>query len=124
MPAFADCLERLPYLVLCVAEMSCAIVANAGGALCLRPSSGTSFLGYRGGVLAPIGGVKAMSDQDNLGVYSRRPGESQKAFAACCEHRDMGAGRSQEAVSKKLAKSRPILNRWSARWGWVERASA
>ena len=62
-----------------------------------------------------------MSDQEVLGVYSRRIGESQKAFAAYVEYRDIGAERSQEAVSRKLAKSRQILSRWSSRWDWVKR---
>ena len=63
-----------------------------------------------------------MSNQDDFGVYSRRVGESQKAFAAYCEYRDMGAERSIERVSQKLAKSLPFLKRWSSHWGWVGRA--
>ena len=65
-----------------------------------------------------------MSDQDNLGVYARRTGESQKAFSAYVEYRDMGTERSIEGVSQKLAKSIPLLKRWSARWDWVARAAA
>ena len=65
-----------------------------------------------------------MSDQDILGVYSRRIGESQKAFAAYVEYRDMGAKRSTEGVSRKLSKVTTFLSRWSSRWGWVGRARA
>ena len=64
-----------------------------------------------------------MSDQDILGVYSRRIGESQKAFAAYCEYRDMGAERSIEAVHRKFGKSSRLLARWSSYWSWVERAA-
>lgn len=65
-----------------------------------------------------------MSNQDVLGVYSRRTGESQKAFAAYCEYRDMGVQRSLEAVHRKLAKSSRLLKRWSSQWEWVKRAAA
>ncbi len=39
-----------------------------------------------------------------------------------CAYFGMGAERSQEAVSQKLAKSRQLLSRWSAQHGWTERA--
>jgi hypothetical protein len=74
--------------------------------------------------LISVGGIQAVSDQDILGVYSRRIGESQKAFAAYCEYRDMGAERSLAAVSQKLGKSTAFLSRWSSHWGWVDRARA
>ena len=46
-----------------------------------------------------------MSDQDILGVHSRRTGESSKAFAAFCEYRDLGPERSISKVLEKYSKS-------------------
>jgi hypothetical protein len=54
----------------------------------------------------------------------RLPNESSKAYAARQTYILMGTGRSQEAVSQRLAKSRQIISRWSARYGWVESARA
>jgi hypothetical protein len=65
-----------------------------------------------------------MLDQDDFGVYSRRVGESQKAFVAYCVYRDLGAERSLTGVTQKLHKSATFLGRWSRKWGWVERAVA
>jgi hypothetical protein len=56
-------------------------------------------------------------------VWDQQSGESGSAFAAWCEYRDLGSERSIEAVARKLAKSGSLLRRWSARWGWVERAA-
>lgn len=53
---------------------------------------------------------------------SQLPNESAKAYEAACAYFGMGADRSQEAVSKKLSKSRQIIGRWSAFYDWVERA--
>ena len=50
------------------------------------------------------------------------PNESAQAYEAACTYFGMGAERSQEAVSQKLAKSRQLLSRWSAQHGWTERA--
>jgi hypothetical protein len=54
----------------------------------------------------------------------RLPNESTKAYAAYECYRELGAGRSQEKVSHKLAKSRQIISRWSALYQWVARAAA
>jgi hypothetical protein len=61
---------------------------------------------------------------DELGIYTKRVGESQKAFAAYCEYREMGAERSLEAVHRKFGKSSRLLARWSSYWSWVKRAAA
>lgn len=50
------------------------------------------------------------------------PNESSQAYEAACLYFGMGADRSQEAVSDKLAKSRQLLSRWSAQHNWIERA--
>ncbi len=54
--------------------------------------------------------------------FERQQGESPKAFAAFVVYRDIGPTRSQEEVSRRLAKSRQVISRWSARYNWVERA--
>jgi type IV secretory pathway VirJ component len=53
----------------------------------------------------------------------RLENESARAYAARVEYVTMGAGRSQEAVSQKLAKSRQLLSRWSAQYGWADSAA-
>jgi hypothetical protein len=65
-----------------------------------------------------------MPNQDELSFYTRRIGESARAFEAYCAYRDLGAARSLAGVSQKLVKSRQILSRWSARWDWVSRCAA
>ena len=65
-----------------------------------------------------------MPNQDDVCVYTRRIGESARAFEAYCAYRDLGAARSLAAVGQKLVKSRQILSRWSARWEWVMRVQA
>lgn len=57
-------------------------------------------------------------------VYDRQAGESDKAFEAFVLYRDIGASRSLDTVAQKLAKSLPLIKRWSAQYGWVERVSA
>jgi hypothetical protein len=39
-------------------------------------------------------------------------------------YRDLGPSRSLQAVAQKLAKSIPLLKRWSARHRWQERVAA
>lgn len=56
--------------------------------------------------------------------WERQPDETSAAFAAFAAYRDMGAGRSAAKVGRELGKSRALLNRWSARYGWVARAEA
>lgn len=61
---------------------------------------------------------------EEIQLWERQPGESRKAFEAFCIYRDQGADRSQRAVCEKLAKSRALISRWSAQYGWVDRAAA
>ena len=56
--------------------------------------------------------------------WERRKGESRKAYDAFCCYRDLDATRSGAIVAKALGKSETLIERWSARWGWVERAHA
>ena len=69
-------------------------------------------------------GIRTMPNQDDVCVYTRRTGESQKAFAAYCEYRDMGAERSLANVGQKIGKKKANLERWSSRWDWVARSAA
>lgn len=46
------------------------------------------------------------------------------AFAAFAEYRDLGSERSLNQVRIKLGKSQDLMERWSSRWSWVERAKA
>lgn len=59
-----------------------------------------------------------------LNPWDIRGDESAKAYAAFAAYRDMGPGRSQEAVGEKLGKSRQLLGRWAVTYSWTERARA
>lgn len=67
-----------------------------------------------------------MSDhqQSVVAAWLRRPGESPRAYEAAMAYFEMRAGRSISAVSQRLGKHVSLLERWSKRWGWVERAAA
>lgn len=59
--------------------------------------------------------------------WDRLNGESDKAFAAFCVYRDLGAERSAEKVQLKLSKSTGYLRqlyKWSSLHNWVDRVSA
>lgn len=56
--------------------------------------------------------------------WSRQVGESSKAYEAFETYRDLGTQRSTRRVAEALSKSEAIVNRWSSRWGWPERARA
>ncbi len=52
-------------------------------------------------------------------LLPRLENESARAYAARVEYVTMGAQRSQDAVSQKLAKSRQLLSRWSVQYDWI-----
>src|SRR5436190_2076892 len=54
--------------------------------------------------------------------FEQQPGESAKAFAAFSVYLGLGPERSLAAVGQQLGKSMALLERWSARWRWLERA--
>lgn len=56
--------------------------------------------------------------------WDRRDGESLPAWEAFIRYRDLGPGRSSDAVGKELGKSGGLCERWSARWEWVARCRA
>ena len=55
--------------------------------------------------------------------WERQFNERRKAFAAFCAYRDMGPARCLAAVGRKLGKSAKLIERWSAKWNWVERVA-
>lgn len=55
-------------------------------------------------------------------MWERQRGESIKAFEAFALYRDMGPKRSIRAVGQELGKSNTLVERWSSKWNWVERA--
>jgi hypothetical protein len=57
-------------------------------------------------------------------LFEQQPRESNKAFAAFSLYLNMGPQRSLDAVARQLAKSLPLIKRWSARWDWAERVAA
>ena len=56
--------------------------------------------------------------------WERQKGESAHAFEAFLIYLQMGPDRSIRAVSQKLAKSIPLIKRWSSTNNWVERCRA
>ena len=57
-------------------------------------------------------------------IFEQQPKESAKAFAAFQEYLNLGAQRSLAAVGQKLGKSKALVERWSAKFDWVERVNA
>ncbi|MBE0540188.1 MAG: hypothetical protein IH623_02275 [Verrucomicrobia bacterium] len=56
--------------------------------------------------------------------FEQQPRESNKAFAKFSLYLSLGPERSLELVSKKCAKSVPLLKRWSAKFDWPVRVSS
>ena len=56
-------------------------------------------------------------------AWQQLPRETDKAYQAFVTYRNLDPKeRSLTRVSSELAKSIPLVKRWSSRWGWVERA--
>jgi hypothetical protein len=60
----------------------------------------------------------------NSDIWERQMGESIKAFKAFNEYLMMGDERSLAKVREKCGKSLRLIERWSAKWRWVERVQA
>ncbi|MGH7992652.1 MAG: hypothetical protein ACREDQ_03990 [Limisphaerales bacterium] len=56
--------------------------------------------------------------------FEQQPRESHKAFAAFSLYLSLGAQRSVRDVARKLAKSRTVVGRWSAKFDWPARVAA
>jgi hypothetical protein len=75
-------------------------------------------------------------EHDELAIYERLPHEPPRAFRAFCIYRDAGPTRSLKLVDetlrpeKRLQKGKKraticgVINRWSTKYLWVERATA
>lgn len=57
-------------------------------------------------------------------AWTRQEGESATNYEAFCVYRDMGNERSLAKVGEKLCKSTALMERWSAKFNWVERVTA
>jgi hypothetical protein len=58
-------------------------------------------------------------------IWKRQQGETAKAYEAFRVYRDLGpVDRSQVKVGERGGKCRVQIERWSARYGWVERVRA
>lgn len=57
-------------------------------------------------------------------IWERREDETPKQYEAFCAYRDMGSDRSIRAVGEKLGKSEGLMERWSSKNHWVDRAAA
>lgn len=85
-----------------------------------RTTVGKALAGRRDGL---IGEVSATARQipDEHAPWDRQEGESLPAWSAFRCYRDMDR-RSLSKVGQELGKSRTLMSRWSARWGWLQRS--
>lgn len=65
-----------------------------------------------------------MAKSEELELWERQPGESEKAFEAFVIYRDMGLQRGVRKVGDQLHKSLTLMSRWSSAYNWPERAAA
>jgi hypothetical protein len=56
--------------------------------------------------------------------WLKHPGEGTKAHEAATAYFYLGPARSQVAVAKALGKGSKLLEKWSSKYKWVERANA
>lgn len=56
--------------------------------------------------------------------WEKQPEETPRAFEAFCVYRDLGPNRSLAKTGQKLGKNLTTIQQWSARYRWVERATA
>ena len=57
-------------------------------------------------------------------AFEQQPRESARAFEAFSVYLNLGPGRSLAVVAQKLAKSKQLLKRWSAKFDWPGRVQA
>lgn len=57
-------------------------------------------------------------------VWTRRKGETGKAYEAFRIYLNLGPARSHVRVAGELGKSTALINRWSRQWDWVARTGA
>jgi hypothetical protein len=59
-----------------------------------------------------------------MNAWDKRKDEGPEAFEAFVRYRDLGVSRSNERVAKGLGKSKTLMDRWSGKNDWVDRAAA
>jgi len=57
----------------------------------------------------------------NIQPWDRQTNESKQAFEAFAVYRDLADKRSCTTVARQLAKSIPLIKRWSVKYNWVDR---
>ena len=57
-------------------------------------------------------------------AFDRQPDEPNLAWDGFVAYRDLGLERSLAKAAAVIKKSKSLLDDWSARWGWVVRATA
>ena len=63
--------------------------------------------------------------QSHQHAWQQQPGETDKAFRAFIAYRNLEPEeRSLARVVSELGKSRSLMEQWSSKWSWVERARA
>lgn len=58
------------------------------------------------------------------GPWERQSKESNQAYEAARLYFEKRIDRSLSSVGKRLGKSQDLMERWSSRWSWVDRAAA
>lgn len=53
--------------------------------------------------------------------WERQKGESEKAYEAFSVYLNLGTGRTITEVTKRLEKSRTLIDRWQVRYNWYDR---
>lgn len=61
---------------------------------------------------------------DELKPWERRDDETSPAWEAFLTYRDMGTARSTAKTARSLGKSKQLMDGWSSKHQWVERARA
>ncbi len=67
--------------------------------------------------------AEARQSWQRIEATGESQGETAQAYEAAKLYFEMAANRSLEAVGRKLGKSKVLMERWSRRWRWVERAA-
>lgn len=62
--------------------------------------------------------------RNKLEVWDRQPEETPKAYEAFTIYRDMGRERTLPKVAEQCGKSIGLMNKWSQKYGWVNRVRA
>jgi len=63
-------------------------------------------------------------EADSVYSWDKQPRESARAYEAARLYFEMRADRSHAAVAQKLRKNKSLIERWSSKWRWIDRALA